>query len=220
MDGIKDAFQKVKQDIFSLKNEINDIRNDFLTINNELFEINNKLDALNLPTHNGNFSTNQPNFQTHKSPFKPLKSYNSRISTGNEGVQTDRQTDRQTDTFPNSQQKKDRNSFEHALKALESLDSVKKEIRLKFKRLTEQEFLVFTAIYQLGDEGNQEINYSEISKKLSLTESSIRDYVGNLIKKGIPIEKHKINNKTICLSISQNLKKIAPLSTILQLRDL
>ena len=80
--------------------------------------------------------------------------------------------------------------------------------------------MVFTAIYQLEDEGKKEINYSEISKRLNLTESSIRDYVGNLIKKGIPIEKHKINNKTICLSISQDLKKIASLSTILQLRGL
>ena len=127
---------------------------------------------------------------------------------------------RQTDRHINSQPKKDRNSFENALKALESLDGVKKEIRLKFKRLTEQEFLVFTTIYQLENEGKEEINYSEISQRLGLTESSIRDYVGKLIKKGVPVDKHKINNKTIYLSISQNLKKIASLSTILQLRGL
>jgi hypothetical protein len=51
-----------------------------------------------------------------------------------------------------------------------------------------------------------------------LTESSIRDYIGRLIKKGIPLDKVKINNKTIHISISQNLKKVATLPTILQLR--
>jgi len=59
-----------------------------------------------------------------------------------------------------------------------------------------------------------------LQKKLNLTESSIRDYVRRLIKKGIPIDKNKINNKNIQLSISPNLKKIASLNTILQLRDI
>jgi DNA-binding MarR family transcriptional regulator len=108
-------------------------------------------------------------------------------------------------------------SIINAAQILNSLDNLKKEIRLKFKRLTEQEFLVFSTIYQLSEEkGNTD--YKNLSEKLSLTESSIRDYIGRLIKKGIPVEKTKINNKTIHLSISPNLKKIASLPTILQLR--
>jgi len=39
-------------------------------------------------------------------------------------------------------------------------------------------------------------------------------------KKGISVEKKKLNNKNIQLIISNNLKKIASLPTILQLRDL
>ena len=79
--------------------------------------------------------------------------------------------------------------------------------------------LVFSAVYQL-DEENGHTDYKTVSKKLNLTESSIRDYVGRLIKKGVSVEKKRINNKTIQLKISENLKKIASLPTIMQLRDL
>ena len=102
---------------------------------------------------------------------------------------------------------------------LDSLDNLKKEIRLKFKRLTDQEMTVFTTLYQLSESENY-ADYRAISTKLNLSESSIRDYIGRLIKKGIPVEKTKINNKTIQLSVSSNLKKIATLPTILKLREM
>jgi hypothetical protein len=64
------------------------------------------------------------------------------------------------------------------------------------------------------------VDYPSISQKLSLSESSIRDYVLKLAKKGIPIEKSKENNKKIYLKIEENFKKLASLQTILQLREL
>ncbi|HKZ33939.1 MAG TPA: HTH domain-containing protein, partial [Candidatus Nanoarchaeia archaeon] len=109
--------------------------------------------------------------------------------------------------------------IEDAASILDSLDGLKKEIRLKFKQLTDQETLVFSALYQL-EEDSGPVDYKTLADKLGLTESSIRDYIGRLLKKGIPVEKKKINNKQIKLSISQSLKKIASLSTILQLRDI
>ena len=78
---------------------------------------------------------------------------------------------------------------------------------------------MFSTIYQLEEE-NGFADYKSISEKINLTESSVRDYVGRIIKKGISVEKKKINNKNIQLIISNNLKKIATLPTILQLRDL
>jgi len=113
----------------------------------------------------------------------------------------------------------DENPIDGAAKILDSLDSIKKEIRLKFKRLTNQEMLVFSTLYQLEEESG-DVDYKILAKRISLTESSVRDYVGRLIKKGIPVEKKRINNKTILLSISSNLKRISSLSTIIQLRDL
>ena len=111
------------------------------------------------------------------------------------------------------------NSFEEFSGLLDSLDELKKEIRLKFKRLTDQEMVVFSAIYQMGEEKGFS-DYKSLSKRLSLTESSIRDYIRRLIFKGIPIEKKKLNNKEIQLFVSESLKKIASLSTILKLIDL
>ena len=102
---------------------------------------------------------------------------------------------------------------------MESLDNIRREIRLKFKKLTDQEWTIFSAIYQL----DEEIGYSThkmLAERLNLTESSIRDYIGKLVKKGIPIEKKRVNNKILQISISQNLKKIATLSTIMQLRGI
>ncbi len=182
-------------------------------------------------TQNKETPTDIPNFTTHpahKIPYNALKDENMALSTGNKGVPTDKQTNQQTDqqtdkssynTEYSFKEELSENYIDDAAKILDSLDTIKKEVRLKFKRLTDQEFSVFSAIYQLSEEEGY-TDYKNLSIKLRLTESSIRDYIGRLIKKGIPVEKTKINNKTIHLSISSNLKKIASLPTILQLRAL
>lgn len=204
-------------------------------------------DKFNTPTHNSLNPTYLPlssadksNTPTYNTPYSALKRQNKDISIGNKGVPTDRQTNQQTNQQTNKgsyntkntlntenifvlDSSKDLmdnpNSINDAAKILDSLDALKKEVRLKFKRLTDQEFLVFSSIYQAGEEKGY-TDYKNLSENLNLTESSIRDYVGRLIKKGISVEKTKINNKTIHLSISPNLKKIASLSTILQLRTI
>jgi Mn-dependent DtxR family transcriptional regulator len=102
---------------------------------------------------------------------------------------------------------------------LNSLDSIKKELRHQFKQLTSQEMAVFSCIYDLESQGFI-VDYSLISQKMSLSESSIRDYIQKIIKKGIPIVKTKENNKKILLKIDENLKKIASLQTLLTLREI
>ncbi|GAF97710.1 unnamed protein product, partial [marine sediment metagenome] len=232
MDYIKEAFQKVKQDIISLKKEIDSLRLNLTENREKMIKmceivkiINTKIDnfnqnnIVNTSTDRHITSTHSTSPSTHNLPLKVLKDQNIPISSGNQGASTDRQTDRQTDRHTPTSYGNTENSIENALEILNSLDSIKKEIRLKFKRLTEQEFLVFSAIYQL----DEELGYSDyklLSKRLNLTESSIRDYSGRLIKKGIPVEKTKINNKYIKLNVSKKLKKIVSLPTILQLRDL
>jgi len=252
MEQIKDAFQKVKQDISSIREETDILKQGFIETREKIIEIcnlilqlNKKIDSLNEeknnlksiqkevlsketdnltdPTTKHENSTTPTNIPTHDYIFKPLNNQNLTISIGNEGVPTDRQTDRQTDRHivesSHNHINPIKNSIEDASKILDSLDTIKKEIRLKFKRLTEQEFLVFSIIYQLEEDIGY-TDYKVLSDKLRLTESSIRDYVGRLIKKGIPIEKKRINNKNIRLNISKNLKKIATLPTILHLRGL
>ena len=225
MDPVKDAFDKVKRDTDFLKNELDILRKSLVETREkmiEMCEIMNKLNKkidLKASTDKSEITTSLTHPSTDKHPLEPLKPQNLPISTGNQGVSTDRQTDRQTHRQTEKILENKEKSFENALEILNSLDDIKKEIRLKFKRLTEQEILIFSTIYQIEEEQSY-ANYKLIAERLNLTESSVRDYVGRLLNKGIPIEKKRINNKQINLFISQNLRKIAPLSTILQLRDL
>ncbi len=240
MDQIKDAFKKVKRDIDALYFELDSIKISIKEVNwrismlsqdvKHLSETKVNFNKKNSPTTLKTLSTDTPHCQTvktqnttDKQAFKPLNSQNLMISTGNRGVPTDRQTNRQTDQQtqkePFLEKKEDQNPIQNAAQILDSLDSLKKEIRLKFKRLTEREIIVFSTLYQL-DEEQGFADYKTIANKLSLTESSIRDYIGRLINKGIPVDKKKINNKSVQLSISPNLKRVASLSTIMQLISL
>jgi len=222
MDNIKEAFQKVKQDIDYLKKEIDFLKENLTETREKIIEICEifiKINKKNTSTHKPIIPTTSTHTSTHPYALEGLNPKNIGISTGNQGASTDRQTNRQTNRHTQKTPKIQENSIDNAAEILNSLDNIKKEIRLKFKRLTNQEMLIFSTIYQLDQENNY-TDYKTLAQKLNLTESSIRDYVGRIIKKGIPVEKNKINNKNIQLKISENLKKIATLPTILQLRGL
>ncbi len=227
-EQLKEAFIKVKQDIDFLAEEIHQIKQ-------EIIEIKHFLEDFQTSTVRQINQTNPvTSTQTSTVPQEVggLKTPNLGISIGNQGASTDRQTDRQTDTSthnlsgipqksiePNKETNIEKN-IQEASEILDSLDRLKKEIRRKFKRITPQEMAVFSAIYQLEEQDPENTSYKQLSMILKLSESSIRDYVQRMINKGIPIKKHKIANKKIILSISSELKKIATLSTIIQLREL
>ncbi len=227
-EQLKEAFIKVKQDIDFLADEIYQIKQ-------EIIEIKHFLEDFQTSTVRQINSTNPvTSTQTSTVPQEVggLRTPNLGISIGNQGASTDRQTDRQTDTSthnlsgipsksaePNKETNIEKN-IQEASEILDSLDRLKKEIRLKFKRITPQEMVVFSSIYQLEEQDPENTSYKQLSVILKLSESSVRDYVQRMINKGIPIKKHKIANKKIILSISSELKKIATLSTIIQLREL
>ena len=224
MDYIKEAFDKVKEDTNSLKQNMGDIKKELKEIQLSIL----RLIKLTSSTHKDETPTlrhinkTQKLTSTHKLVFKTFKPQNIHSSTGNQGVSTDRQTDRQTDKTPQNKSKMGQihqnNDLDPSI-ILSQLDSLKKDIRLKIKRLTTQELLIFSSIYQFEDQG-QIVDYSFLSTYLNLSESSIRDYVQRIINKGIPIFKEKINNKRIILHISEDLKKLATLDTLLKLREL
>jgi hypothetical protein len=244
-EPIRQAFQKVKQDIMYLLTELNTIRAEILQTSVEIQELrldlrelknSQKTLILQAPTHSTQVPTTPTDIPTHtniptdEQGLYGLKSQNIVVSTGNEGVPTDRQTNQQTDNKPIFRKKsnnsndsnfvfKPMNSLDKAKEILDSLDSLKKELRLKFKKLTEQEMHIFALLYQLDEEGEL-VDYSILAKKTSLSESSIRDYIRKISGKGIPIIKEKLNNKRVLLHISKDLKKIANLDTILRLRSI
>ena len=215
MDQIKESFNRVKGDIDSLRLEISEIRKSMIELCEIMQQITKKDKEKHqeeTPTHLPQNQTNQQVIPAQISLFKPLSSQKQPLSTGNEGFPADRQTNQQTD-------RQKENSIENAAEMLKSLDNIKRDIRQKFKKLTEQEWLVFSTIYQLDEEIGHS-DYRILAERLKLTESSIRDYVARLIKKGVPVDKVKLNNKNIRLNISQNLKQIASLPTLISLRDL
>lgn len=273
---LKEAFEKVKLDIFSLGNELSALKSELIEIKSAISAINDSIDKLKIqsftPKYNDapvfsptNYPTDSPtqpldipthsNTPTHN-PTVPvevggLKYQNFDTWSGNVGVPTDRQTNQQTDiptdfteeksfsdtsaNFHQSESLRHYNNtsssevlpkkslhqqIKDASEIIESLDDIKKEIRLKIKTMTAQEVMVFSTIYQLEEQFPEGVEYRQIATKLKLSESSIRDYTQKLISKGIPVEKLKLNNKKILLRISPELKNIAPLSTILRLREL
>jgi len=239
MNSIKESFRKVRKDMNFIYEEIFTLKQLFYKNNEDLIKIQTFLEENNKKIVNfeekiKSFFKTQ-NLQkeafildnsTHNTPSNGLKGLNLPFSIGNEGVSTDRQTDRQTDNDPKISsgkfekiEKIEENSIKNAVEMLDSLDNIKKQIRLRFKKLTPQEFSVFTTIYQCAEEKGY-CDYFSLSKKLGLSESSIRDYVGRIIKKGVPLDKKKINNKNISLSIPDDLRRVASLPTILQLREL
>jgi len=251
-NSIKEAFTKVKNDIFSLGNEIYSLKGEILTLKQQLSSINEMLDSMKIdiidlkntskeqkwqnlmpktPAHiptdelkkpaNSDIPTDTP---TVPMEIGGLKYPNFDTSIRNRGVPTDRQTNQQTDNYAEFYTEKPtkplKTHLEDARDILDSLDAVKKEIRLKFKQMTNQEMLIFSTIYQLEEAFPEGVEYKQIALKLRLSESSIRDYAQKLINKGIPVDKVKLNNKKILLKISPELKKIASLPSIIKLREL
>jgi len=219
MDPLKEAFSKIKEDISFLKNEIS--------------EIKNQITELKIQTQTPIQTNRQTDKQTQESPIMPSFTHKNQSSIGNGGVPTDKQTNRQTDKqtqnplessynpqYPQKSPKDPLLEFRRANEILDSLDDIKTEIRAKFKNLTPQEMLVFSTLYGLEEEKIEKITYRTLASQLHLSESSIRDYINKLTKKGVPIERIRQNNKTVLLKISQELKNVATLDTILHLRGL
>lgn len=226
MDPIKEAFSKIKEDIMLLKNEIYDLNVQLNRVQTTQTDIYSKI-------------AQQTDTQTHNQTYIPNSTPNVESSIGNRGVPTDRQTDpqtlQQTDNtpkYPSPEPSQYSNKSSHNLpkdpisqfakanEILSSLDEIKRDIRLKFKGLTPQEMLVFSTLYGLEEQNIEQITYRTLAEQLQLSESSIRDYINKLTKKGVPIEKIRQNNKTILLKVSQDLKNVATLDTIVRLRDL
>ena len=217
MDPVKDAFLKVKQDMDSLKAEIDYLHQTIQELTRTIQQIGayQPSNTYQNPTHN---LTELP-----KQPLEAVKTPNTEFSTGNEGVPTNQPTNQQTNQrignegVPSKIQQI--NQLERAHQILSSLDELKKEVRIKFKRLTDQEMLIFSTIYSFQEQGFI-VDYPLLASKTGLTEISIRDYVRKIILKGIPLEKLKIDNKKIALQVSSELRQIASIETLNQLRKI
>ncbi len=242
---IKKELHEIQNSLYELV-KVNDLLTKNLSKSQKIPEIQNSTHS---STHNPETSTlrhinsthlkNSTHSSTHNVPLESLKPSNIPLSTGNHGASTHSSTDRQTDTSTDTstgnygvktpktpqisqnspQNQQLQNQQPNPSIILNQLDNIKKDLRLKIKRLTNQEMLVLSSIYQFEEQGTL-VDYSLLSQQLNLSESSIRDYIKRIINKGFPLIKEKINNKRILLRISDSLKRLATLNTLLSLREL
>lgn len=164
-ENVKNAFSKVKEEILELRN--------YLKENNELLlEISKRLTFLE-----------EKKAQIMFDNIKEDK--NKSISNGNHGDLSNKQ--QQAAALSNTQQ--------HIILNENNQNQDFKELKVKFKRLTDRELSVFMTIYELEEEsGFGGVSYKDIAKRLNLSESAIRAYLMYLFNKEMPIGKKKLLN--------------------------
>ena len=235
-EKIKNSFWNIKKDIENLNNEISSIKsvlekqNEVLKIlllrvqesykasfeeeseeNNDFFVKNEENEGLNKQTNTKQTLNKHLNTKIKIAENGSLEpEFDSSI--GNNGVKHILNTSQNNEITTKSAQiisnrpktaenNENKDLFDYSLKTL------KLRLEGSFSRLTKQELKVFLTIYQLNstDEG---VGYLSLSSNLKLSETCIRVYVRNLIKKGIPLIKHKINNKTTLISVEKDFKTL------------
>lgn len=183
-----------------LRNSFENVRKDMEFFKNEIESL--KKEILSEKENKTTIESQIKDIITSLNEIKDKLAFFYKNSSGNDGVNDNHQ---QSSTIINHKQ---------------SIDSIKNEFETTFKGLTDREFSVFMAIYQLEEElGQGKVRYQDVSKTLKLTEISIRNYVNSMINKGIPIEKVRQYNKKVSLSIKKELKELNLASKLLKLRQ-
>jgi len=100
----------------------------------------------------------------------------------------------------------------------EIVNSLKNDLKTRFKSLTNQEFHIFSVLFTV-DKTQKTASYRDLADKTGLSESSIREHIQKIIKKGIPITKEKLNNKIIVLKIPEEIRNLATLDNLLRIRN-
>lgn len=178
---IRLAFSKIKDEINTLKIEFSDLKS-----------VINKQEDL-LEAFLAEISKKKAETPSNNEFFESPET----ISIGNEGVQTNKQTNTQTNKQTHLKQT---NTFS-------PLSAIKKDVITQFGILPKREFIIFLTIYQL-EEDKGDVSYFDIATHLKLSESGVRHYVFNLLKKGLPLVKRKVNNKLTLISIIPEFKEL------------
>ena len=179
-ENVKNSFKKAREHMEELEIQIKEQNKEILDLKNKIDKLFDEL--INLKLKN--------NF------------INEEISIGNDGVlnkQTNKQTVKQTNKQLNKQIIVDQTG---------EISKFQSNIEEYFRNFTKQELLAFLTIYQLEEELNKKIKFSDVSNRLNLSESCIRGYIKRLLDKGAPLTRTKINNKVVLLSIPPEFRAL------------
>src|SRR3989344_1557590 len=179
-ENVKNSFKKAREHMDELEIQIKEQNKEITALKDKIKELLNE-------------------FYNYKLKNEIL---NEEISIGNEGdlnKQTNKQTVKQTNKQLNKQTIIDQTG---------EISKFQLNIEEYFRTLTKQELLVFLTIYQLEEELNRKIKFSDISSRLKLSESCIRGYIKRLLQKGMPLIRTKINNKIVLISLSPGFRDL------------
>ena len=76
------------------------------------------------------------------------------------------------------------------------------------------------AIYSLEEQHSSAVTYSELAKSLDISSSSIRDYISELARKGVPIKKEKTRNGLVYVSVLPEFRSLNLISRLIAFRNM
>lgn len=88
----------------------------------------------------------------------------------------------------------------------------------RFRRLTDREFSVFLAIYQIEEEKGA-ATYADVAKQLGLTIVGLRGYINNLINLGYPVYGERQFNRKTLFRITKEFREQNLISEVLVIRE-
>ncbi len=199
-EKIKQSFLKVKEDIETLKSQLNEVK----SLIKELTKKENSEQKLDSKPSTNEEVPQEISSTGNQGVYADIHSFiHSHMHSFNRHSTDIQQTSKQTDTQINSHLAKQSQqiSKEWSLSNLKDIDSL-------FLTLTKGEFLCFLTIYQLEEDLNRGVSYLELSRHLSLSEGCIRTYVSQMLKKAVPLQKIRLNNKLTLLLIDNSFRSL------------
>ena len=190
-EKIVQSFMKVKKDMDILRQELGKVKNFLLLQNKEILTLKDKIKEQN-------------------GLIISKIEQNTVSSTGNDRVINHHQ---QSSTIINNDFTTEAISYGTQNKPIRIL------LENKFRSLTDMEFSVFMAIYQLEEEFGK-VTYKDIAVKFNLTEATVSNTITNLITKGTPIEKERLFNKRTLFYINKDFRDLNIASKLLELRQI
>lgn len=246
---LKEAFKRVKEDIYSIKTELTVLRRSFLDLETKNLPFLRKISETDpKPLENGEltekyeeFSTGNQGVNNNQQQSTTINSQRSAINNNqqqikpaqeesiieeNESEAKIRLSGTEAKNLPSSTTWSHNPSANISTKYVNELSLFLKSALERansslfsiFSSLTDREFSLFLTIAEL-EKQLPEVSFSDLSLRLSLTESTIRGSINSLINKGAPIEKKRFLNKKVSLSTTQAFKDLNLLQKLLELRN-
>ncbi|MBS3156063.1 hypothetical protein J4413_02415 [Candidatus Woesearchaeota archaeon] len=195
-ERIRNSFEKVRKDMSFLKKELESVKLELNRQKEEEKGLKLKIDDI----------------LRFINEIKDNMSFFYKISSGNDGVINNHQ---QSSTIINNEHQSSSTNNNQP----ESINDLKEDFESLFRGLTDREFSVFMAIYQLEEDLHGLVRYSDVSKMLKITQITVRNYVNSMISMNIPIEKHRQYNRKVSLSIKKELRDLNLATKLLKLRQ-